>query len=56
VSPSSIPPDAVRVSGARTSYTLVAGTSFPKAAYMRFWARMSQEGGADIPTAWANPT
>ena len=36
--------------------TLVAGTFFPHAGYVKFGARMSQEGGADIPTAWANPT
>ena len=36
--------------------TLVAGKFFPHAAYVKFGARMSQEGGADIPTAWADPT
>ena len=36
--------------------TLVAGKFFPNAAYVKFGARMSLEGGADIPTAWANPT
>jgi hypothetical protein len=35
--------------------TLVAGKFFPHAGYVKFGARMSQEGGADIPTAWANP-
>ena len=36
--------------------TLVGGKFFPHPAYVRFGARMSQEGGADIPTAWASPT
>jgi hypothetical protein len=35
--------------------TLVAGKFFPHAGYVKFGARISQEGGADIPTAWANP-
>ena len=35
--------------------TLVAGKFFPHAGYVKFGARLSQEGGADIPTAWANP-
>jgi DNA helicase HerA-like ATPase len=35
--------------------TLVAGKFFPHAGYVKFGARVSQEGGADIPTAWANP-
>ncbi len=35
--------------------TLVAGKFFPHAGYVKFGARISQEGGADIPTAWADP-
>jgi DNA helicase HerA-like ATPase len=35
--------------------TLVAGKFFPFAGYVKFGARISQEGGADIPTAWAAP-
>jgi DNA helicase HerA-like ATPase len=35
--------------------TLVAGKFFPHAAYVKFGTRMSPEGGADIPTAWADP-
>ena len=34
--------------------TLVGGKFFPHPTYVKFGARMSQEGGADIPTAWAN--
>jgi DNA helicase HerA-like ATPase len=36
--------------------TLVAGRFFPHAAYVRFGSRFSPEGGADIPTAWAEPS
>ena len=33
---------------------LVAGKIFPQgAAYVQMGARLSQEGGADIPTTWA---
>ncbi len=35
--------------------TLVAGKFFSHASYVKFGSRISQEGGADIPTAWANP-
>jgi DNA helicase HerA-like ATPase len=35
--------------------TLVAGKFFPHTGYVKFGARISQEGGADIPTAWAEP-
>jgi hypothetical protein len=35
--------------------TLVAGKFFPHPTYVKFGARISQEGGADIPTAWAKP-
>ena len=35
--------------------TLVAGKFFSHASYVKFGARISQEGGADIPTSWANP-
>ena len=34
--------------------TLVAGKFSPHATYVKFGARISQEGGADIPTTWAN--
>jgi hypothetical protein len=36
--------------------SLVAGKFFPHASYVQFGQRFSQEGGADIPTSWANPT
>ena len=34
---------------------LVAGKFFPHATYVQFGQRLSQEGGADIPTSWATP-
>jgi len=36
--------------------TLVAGKFFPHPTYVKFGARTSQEGGADIATGWANPS
>jgi hypothetical protein len=35
--------------------SLVAGKFFPHATYVKFGQRYSQEGGADIPTSWADP-
>jgi hypothetical protein len=34
--------------------TLVAGKFSPHATYVKFGARISREGGADIPTTWAS--
>ena len=34
---------------------LVAGKLLPRPAYVQMGARVSEEGGADIPTAWAEP-
>ncbi len=39
----------------RMGQALVAGKIFPQAAYVQMGARVSQEGGADIPTSWADP-
>jgi DNA helicase HerA-like ATPase len=39
----------------RMGQALVAGKIFPQAAYVQMGARVSQEGGADIPTSWAEP-
>jgi DNA helicase HerA-like ATPase len=41
--------------GFRMGQALVAGKIFPHAAYVQMGARVSQEGGADIPTSWAEP-
>jgi uncharacterized protein len=37
----------------RQGETLVAGKFVPHPTYVRFGQRLSQEGGADIPTSWA---
>ena len=34
---------------------LVGGKIFPRSGYVRMGARVSEEGGADIPTDWARP-
>lgn len=38
----------------RLGQALVAGKILSQAAYVRMGARVSQEGGADIPTTWAS--
>ncbi len=40
----------------RQGESLVAGKFVPHPAYVRFGQRLSQEGGADIPTSWAAVT
>jgi DNA helicase HerA-like ATPase len=37
----------------RQGESLVAGKFVQHPAYVRFGQRLSQEGGADIPTSWA---
>lgn len=37
----------------RMGQALVAGKIFPQAGYVQMGERVSQEGGADIPTTWA---
>jgi uncharacterized protein len=37
----------------RQGESLVAGKFVPHPTYVRFGQRLSQEGGADIPTSWA---
>lgn len=39
----------------RMGQALVAGKFYPRAAYVQMGERVSQEGGADIPTDWAVP-
>ena len=46
------------VAGATTftmGQALVAGKIYPQAAYVQMGERVSEEGGADIPTTWAAP-
>ena len=38
----------------RMGQVLVAGRIFPQSGYVQMGARVSQEGGADIPLAWAS--
>ena len=50
-----VPPGLIqKATTFRLGETLVAGKFFPYAAYVKFGARLSLEGGADIPTAWAS--
>jgi uncharacterized protein len=39
----------------RQGQALVAGKVMPRAAYVRMGERVSEEGGADVPTTWATP-
>jgi hypothetical protein len=39
----------------RMGEALVAGKVLPQAAYVRMGQRVSEEGGADVPTTWATP-
>lgn len=50
-----VPPGLMR--GATTfamGEALIAGKLLPRAAYVRMGERVSEEGGADIPTTWAD--
>ncbi len=37
----------------RQGEALIAGKNSPQPALLRFDARISEEGGADVPTTWA---
>ena len=43
------------LSSFRMGQALVGGKIFPLSGYVRMGARVSEEGGADIPTDWARP-
>ena len=43
------------LSSFRMGQALVGGKFFPLSGYVRMGARVSEEGGADIPTDWAHP-
>lgn len=43
------------LSSFRMGQALVGGKIFPLSGYVRMGARISEEGGADIPTDWARP-
>jgi len=42
-----------RATSFRQGESLAGGKFFPHAGFVRFGARQSHEGGADIPTDWA---
>jgi hypothetical protein len=51
-----VPPGLVAgLSSFRMGQALVGGKIFPLSGYVRMGARVSEEGGADIPTDWARP-
>ena len=39
----------------RMGQALVGGKFFPQAGYVQMGSRVTQEGGADVPTTWASP-
>jgi DNA helicase HerA-like ATPase len=39
----------------RMGEALVGGKVFPQSGYVRMGARVSEEGGADVPASWARP-
>lgn len=50
-----VPPGLMsKVPGFGLGEALVAGKICPAAALVRFGARVAEEGGADVPAAWAN--
>ena len=52
-----VPPGLVAgASSFRMGQALVGGKIFPQAGYVVMGARVTQEGGADIPTTWAAGT
>jgi uncharacterized protein len=51
-----VPPSLIERSATfRQGEALIAGKISPQPALLRFGARISQEGGADVPVTWAAP-
>jgi uncharacterized protein len=51
-----VPPGLIQRSAAfRQGEALIAGKISPEPALLRFAARISEEGGADVPATWASP-
>ena len=51
-----VPPGLVAgATSFRLGQALVAGRVLPHAAYVQVGRRISEEGGADVPAAWATP-
>ena len=52
----SVPPSLIERSVIfRQGEGLIAGKISPQPALLRFGARITQEGGADVPATWATP-
>ena len=52
-----VPPSLLqRATGFRLGEALVAGKIAPTPSFVRFGARVSEEGGSDVPADWARPT
>jgi DNA helicase HerA-like ATPase len=50
-----VPPGLIQRSVTfRQGESLIAGKISPEPALLRFGARISEEGGADVPTTWAS--
>jgi hypothetical protein len=51
-----VPPSLIqRPATFRQGEGLIAGKISPEPALLRFGARISEEGGADVPATWASP-
>jgi hypothetical protein len=51
-----VPPSLIQRSATfRQGEGLIAGKISPEPALLRFGARISEEGGADVPATWAAP-
>ena len=51
-----VPPSLLaRATGFRQGEALVAGKIVPTPTFVRFGARVSEEGGSDVPADWARP-
>jgi hypothetical protein len=51
-----VPPSLIQRSATfRPGEGLIAGKISPEPALLRFGARISEEGGADVPATWASP-
>lgn len=51
-----VPPGLIQRSATfRQGEGLIAGKISPEPALLRFGARISEEGGADVPATWASP-
>jgi hypothetical protein len=50
-----VPPGLIAgASSFRMGQALVGGKFFPQTGYVQMGSRVTQEGGADVPTTWAS--